>query len=305
MVSRSTVLAALVVAELVVLGVAAKAVAGDSFGSSPLGLAGAPYRSALEAPFDRNFVTGPSPHVVVDVRGASVVVRTAGAPLVHVAERVRRWGWIKPEVLPVSGESTADGVRITGGPKQMHFVFGSLSHQIEITAPASARVEIVNAQSVETTGLRAKLVAHVADGAIHINDHRGDVDVSTGSGRITMLDVQGSDIAANTRDGRIYFTRVGADRIDASSGSGRIVGVDVRATNGALTTRDGRIVISFAANSDASVRAHTADGKIEVSGLRTSRGEDGKQLITLGEGHGTFDLSTADGNIILTQGANV
>jgi DUF4097 and DUF4098 domain-containing protein YvlB len=120
-----------------------------------------------------------------------------------------------------------------------------------------------------------------------------------------MTDVQGDDIAANTRDGRIYLTRVGADRIDGTSSSGRIVGVDVRAVNGALTTRDGRVILSFTGNSDATVNARTADGTVHVSGLTATQVDQQRSVVRLGSARGLFEVSTDSGSITLTQGANV
>jgi DUF4097 and DUF4098 domain-containing protein YvlB len=201
----------------------------------------------------------------------------------------------------MAAQQTLDGVRISSPGDDVHV----LRHEVRITVPATARVELASAGGVQVSGLRSKLIAHIPDGAITVRDQRGDVDISTGSGRITMIDVQGTDIAANTRDGRIYLTRVGAERINAMSHSGRIVGVDVRAVDGTLTTRDGRVILSFTGDSDAVVSAHTADGTVNVSGFTITEKDDQRSVLRVGSGRGHFEVSTSDGPITITPGASV
>jgi len=139
-----------------------------------------------------------------------------------------------------------------------------------------------------------------------LSDQRGDVDVSTGSGRIYLTDVQAADIAASTSEGRLYFTRVGADRLDAHTNFGRIYATDLRAVDGALTTKEGRVTVSLAGNSDAVVSAKvTDDNDIHVSGLPVAEDGANKRVVRLGSGRGRFEVSSDDGSITLTQGANV
>jgi hypothetical protein len=254
----------------------------------------------------RAFVAGLAPRVVIDVHDVDVVVQADSGSAVRVDEKLQKTGWVTGEFPTLAAQQSLDVVRISAsGENGAHVVVGSLQHEVRVIVPALARVEFTSAGRVDVSGLRTKLLAHIPDGAIHVRDHRGDIDVSTGSGRITMVDVQGTDIAANTRDGRIYLTRVGADRINASSSSGRIVGVDVRAVDGTLITRDGRVVLSFTGNSDATVSAHTGDGHVRVSGFPITESDSGRSTFRLGSGRGHFEVSTADGPITITPGASV
>jgi hypothetical protein len=308
MISRSTLIGALVVVELMIVGAAARAIAGDGSLPSPPQVGFAPL--AAHAPagprLDRTFATGLAPHVVIDVHDVDVYVRGENAVAVRAQETLQRAGFVSGGVAQLSARQTPDGVRFsTSSADGVHIVVGTFSHELHVTVPAGARVEIASAGVVDVGGLRSKLIAHVPDGAIRIRDHRGDVDVSTGDGRITMTDVDGEDVAANTRDGRIYLTRVGGDRLNAFSASGRIVGVDVRAVNGALTTRDGRIIVSFTGNSDATVSAHTGDGRIHVTGFTSAPAGDDRSTVQLGGGRGRFEVSTDDGPITITPGASV
>ncbi len=312
MISRSTLVGALVIVELAIAGLATEAVAGGSISRPPgllarpqLGFGGDSFGGGSSAPdrLHRSFVAGPAPHIVIDVHDVDVVLVAGTGPAVRVDETLQRC-WLFPggDIAALTAQQSLDGVRVSSpGESDVHVQ----RHEVRITVPAMARVEFASAGAVDVSGLRSKLVAHVPSGAIHVRDHRGDVDVSTGEGRITMVDVQGTDIAANTRDGRIYLTRVGADRINAISTSGRIVGVDVRAVDGTLTTRDGRVVLSFTGNSDAVVSAHTADGEVSVSGFPITERDDQRSVVRLGSGRGHFEVSTSDGPITITPGASV
>ena len=309
MISRSTLIGALVVAELGIAGLATEAIAGGSV-SGPAGFIAPPQFGFAGAPLSdglhRSFVAGLAPHVVIDVHDVDVVVQADSGSTVRVDETLRKSGWVTGEIPALVARQSLDAVRVTSaGENGLHVVIGRFQHQLRVTVPPMAQVEFASAGRVDVSGLRAKLLAHVPDGAIQVRDHRGDVDVSTGSGRITMVDVQGSDIAANTRDGRIYLTRVGADRLNGTSSSGRIVGVDVRAVDGTLTTRDGRVVLSFTGNSDATVNAHTGDGHVHISGFPITENGDQHSVLRLGSGRGHFEVSTADGPITITPGASI
>jgi hypothetical protein len=312
MISRSTLIGALVVVELALVGLAVKAVAGDSqpsaFGFARHGRHHGFTTDGPVAGLEKTFAAGSSPRVVVDVHSVDVIVQSDGSPTVRVVEVLRKSGYVGGTIERVAATETAEGVRVaTPRESGTHVMFGSLSHEVRIFVPAAAQVEVVSGRSVDVSGLRNKLIAHISEGVIKIRDHRGDVDVSTGDGRIYLTDVQGADIAGNTRSGRLYFTRVGADRIDAHTNFGRIYATDIRAVNGALTTKEGRVQVSFAGNSDAVVSASSHDGgAVTVSGLPSV--EDGKssRSVRFGSGRGRFEVSTDDeGPVAISQGANV
>jgi putative adhesin len=309
MISRMTLVGALVVVELGIVGIAARAVGGGGPASpfafeSPLV---APHGGSTSDVLEKSFLVGLTPHVVIDTSGVHVIVQTASTGSVHVAGRTHRSGWVSGTFPAVSAVQTEDGVRVSSpaddGP---HFTLGSLRREVRITVPATALVEVTGADQVDVSGLRAKFVAHVSDGPVYLKDHRGDVDISVGVvGRVVLTDVQATDIAVNTREGRLLFTRVGADRIDAATNSGRIAAIDLRALDGALITHEGRVSVSFTGTSDATVNVHTGDGHVRVAGLPTTETEARRSVVRVGSGRGHFEVSSGDGSITITQGASV
>ncbi|HEX3466687.1 MAG TPA: DUF4097 family beta strand repeat-containing protein [Candidatus Elarobacter sp.] len=306
MLSRSTLIGALVVVELAIVGLAAKALGGGppsgAFGLSFPSFGG--HAVATTTQLNRTFVAGLAPHVVIDVHDIDVVVETANAPAVRGVETVTKTGYTSGTVPELTAQQTPDGVRFHTTASADTVTLGEFDRTLHVTVPAAALVEISSAGRVDASGLRAKLVAHSPGGPIYVSDHRGDLDLSSSGGRIVLSNVQGGDIAASTHDGRLLFRRVGAERLDASSVDNYIEAVDLYAVDGALTTHSGHVDVSFTGDSDATVSARTDDGKVHVHGLATTDDSRSSSVIHLGSGRGHFEVSTADGPVNITRGAN-
>ncbi len=325
MISRSTLIGALVVVELAIAGAAVRSLTGDfsprparagGFGPGHFGHHGfGPRVGAAAAPaLDRSFTTGPAPHVVVDVKDVRVVIAAAPTPGVRVVEQIRREGWVSGEVRHVAVEQTADGLRVSSpGDAGLHVMMGSLVHLVTVTVPPAARVEVSADDRVEASGLRARFTAHNSDGSLHVRNHRGDLDVSTDDGLLELVDVQGANVSAHTADGRLILTRVVADRLTAGTDDGRIEATGVRLGEGAIATKDGRVRLAYTPDSDTTLTARTGDGRIDLpAGLTESTptsADDGgavrhERVVRIGSGRGRFEISSGDGSITITQGAH-
>ncbi len=318
MISRSTLIGALVVVELAIVGAAVDSFSGLGGSPEPHGFGwSGTAQAGTTTPLDRRFATGPAPHVVVDVGDVSVVVRAAAGSGVHVLEQVKRVGWISGSLAPVQAEQTADGVRISShGGSGLNVVMGGLEHDLIVTVPATAAVEVTSTDRIEATGLRARFAAHTDDGSVHVHDQRGDLDLSTNDGRIELVDVEAADVTARTADGRLILTRVVADRLRASTDDGRIQATDVRLADGAITTKDGRASVAFTPDSDATLTVRTADGRIDLAAGLTgdpaaadaradAESDRQERVVRLGSGRGRFEVSTGSGPISIAQGAHV
>ena len=302
MISRSTLIGALVVVELAILGFAAKAVSGSSPNTHWNFAPSWTHQSApTTSRLDKTFETGSAPRVVLDVDNADVTVQAGDVTSVHVTGTMRvsgRHGGVQPALTAIR---TADGVRVA---VESGLVYGRIEREVRITVPPAAQVEIVSAAGVVANGLRGKLVARLDDGAVRISNHRGDVDVTTSSGDIDVLDAQGGVFALRTDDGALKLTSSGADHLDARTGSGAITAVGLRAADGALQTDDGGIDVNFAPESDATVNLHTDDG--HITGATAPDGDSASgRSIRLGSGRGHFTISTDSGSIAVAHGASV
>jgi DUF4097 and DUF4098 domain-containing protein YvlB len=141
-------------------------------------------------------------------------------------------------------------------------------------------------------------------------DHQGDLELSTTDGRIELTDVRAGSVGARTGEGRLTLRRVAAEHLEASTGDGRLDAADVRLSLGALTTGSGRIRLAFSPDSDATVTVHTGEGQIDVpSGIAATVSDSGdevhERVLRLGLGRGIVRISSGDGSISITQGAQV
>ncbi|MEA2787558.1 MAG: putative adhesin [Candidatus Eremiobacteraeota bacterium] len=314
MISRSTLVGALVVTELVILGAAGQAIGGggSAYAAGPTPGThthfGIVFRDRHAPPvtstLDKVFTAGLTPHVVVDVSDVPVTVETGNVPAVHVVGTVRKSGFRHAEDGAIAAAQTDDGVRVTA--PDTSDVRGTFERTLRLTVPPGALVEIASGGSLHASGLRAKLIAHVSDGEIRVSNQRGDIDVMTGSGDVELVDVQADAVIAHTEDGRVKLTSVGADRVDAHTASGDIAASDFRAVNGALTTTDGSVGVMFAASSDANVNLHTDDGSITGAGAGPETTDSSQsRSVRLGSARGSFTVSTGSGSITVSQGATV
>jgi Putative adhesin len=311
MISRPTLIGVLVVVELAIVGAAFHALGGSGPSArSAWSFPATRVAQAAGAPgaLDRTFTTGPAPHVTLNVEDLQVAVEAVPGAAVRVVESVHRSGWVSGTILPVRAERTPDGVRITVASGGSGFSIGSFERALRLTVPPGANVEIVSSSRVDATGLRAPLSVHASDGSIHVRDHRGTLDLQTNDGRIELIDVQGPSVLAQSRDGSLALTRVSADRLEARTEDGRITADAIRLVDGALTTHDGRVRVGYTPDSEATVDVHTGDGRITIPYDSTTGGQDGDahhRTVRLGSGRGRFEVSSGDGSISITQGAQV
>ncbi len=306
MISRSALIGALVVVELAIVGMAFSALCSGALPAFGTVAWAAPRTPAAPA-LDRTFATGATPHVVVDVHDVDVAVQANPSASVHAVETLHSAGLVTGRIAPVIAEPTADGLRISTSGAGPHVVLGTLDHHVQLFVPAGARIEIESAGNVVAVGLRAKLVVQSDNGAIHVRDHRGDVDLTSGNGRIELADVQGSTLSAVSHNGRLVLDGVGADRLEANTGNGRVEAHDVRVVDGAISSGNGLVKVALAANSDATITAHTGNGRVHLRDLPAADASDDvhESIVRLGAGRGRFDVSTGNGSITLSQGAHV
>ena len=324
MVSRSTLVAALVVTELALAGMAVKAIAGP--GASPgqppvanpphshFGWHAHPFATSMSGPaapgatsgFDKRFPTGPAPHVVINTNPVDLEITAVPGNEVRVIDDVSAGGYVRGHFTKMLAEATVDGVRVaSSGPHGNVFaLFGHSSHTVRITVPLDARVEVGGGGSMTITGLRTALAARSSDGLIRVADHRGSLDLHATDGRIELSDVVADSIIASTNDGRLIFDRVNAPHLDARTSSGSIRASAMRVTDGVLATNDGRVTVAFAPESNAVVAVSTNDGHIRLQAPLTGN-EDGSmsRMLTIGAGAGRFTLHTDNGSVTLSQGA--
>jgi DUF4097 and DUF4098 domain-containing protein YvlB len=122
------------------------------------------------------------------------------------------------------------------------------------------------------------------DGEITVDGASGDIEIDATDGAITLLDIEASNVYANTVDGNIWF-----DGVLVPRGSYR------------LTTHDGDVTVLIPEDADAQVSLARHDGEIGTDfPLTVQRWPAGRRIeFSLGNGSAELQIEAFDGDIQL------
>lgn len=302
--SRATVVAMLLAAEIAIVGMAIYTL-GRGGPSYAAGLHSADFTAVPIAPL----AAGGAPHVVVDDPNSRVVVGTSSDELVHVRDLTSMHGAIfssgpYPRLTAVR---TPDGVRIAR-PDGGHIsiaIFGMSEQRIQVDVPPGARLEIARCEGADVNGLAGGVSVHSTDGHVTLSDLRGSVDARSDDGYISATNVHGDRLAMESTDGHLSLDNVTVASLAGTTRDGHIEARDLSVANDAtLQTNDGWMRVGFAPGANLTVDASTRDGRITVDGSSSDNDSSAQRTIRLGAGTGRMKVATDDGSIhITTNGA--
>jgi Putative adhesin len=288
--SRTSVIAVLVAAEVVILGLAAfsirGAVSGNAFAGGPG--SGANFAAKTFAPI----AAGATPRVTIDDPNSGVTIGVSDDGLVHVKDDTSFSGLTLhgPNSYPqLSVTQDFNGVHISR-PRYhegwgMFIGFMNSRQHFEVQVPAAATVMVDECDNAE------------------VSDLKNGATIKALDGRIELAHVAGA-IVAHTDDGHIKVDDVTSSSLDLSSNDGWIEVRDLAAVAGgkySFTTNDGHIVVALARGSDVTIDASTNDGSMRVDGVRQHSDDDRKQqTIRVGNGASTMSVHSDDGSITIT-----
>jgi hypothetical protein len=302
--SRATIVAMLVAAEIAIVGMAIYAIGrgGTSFAA---GLHSTDFTAAAIAPL----AVGTTPHVVIDDPHSRVVVGTSSDEMVHVRDltRVRGAVFSSGPYPRLTATRTPDGVRIArpDGGRVSISIFGMSVQRIEVDIPPASRLEIARCEGADVNGLDGGVSVHSIDGHVSLSNLRGSVAARSDDGYISATNVRGDRLAMESMDGHLSLDNVAVASLLGTTRDGRIEAGDLSVANDAtLQTSDGSVRVGFAPGADVTVDASTRDGKITVDGFSNDNDSSAQRTIRLGAGTGRMKLATDDGSIhITTNGA--
>jgi DUF4097 and DUF4098 domain-containing protein YvlB len=151
----------------------------------------------------------------------------------------------------------------------------------------------------------AKINAHTGDGDVVAKSLAGELDFTTGDGRLELDDVDGT-LRAHTSDGSV---RVSGrfDVLELRTSDGR---VEVEARPGSqirepwdIRSSDGSVTLRIPANLAANVELHTSDGSITTNIPIAVEGSFGSHDIhgKLNGGGNRLTVNTSDGSVTLDK----
>jgi DUF4097 and DUF4098 domain-containing protein YvlB len=175
-------------------------------------------------------------------------------------------------------------------PHHAHFSFGIETRrtEVEIHMPRSAKVNV-----------------HTGDGAVTAKGLAGQLDFSTGDGRLAIEDVDGT-LHAHTSDGSVRVTGR-FDVLDLRTSDGR---VEVEAKPGSqlqdswdIRSSDGSVSLRIPGDLAADVELHTSDGSITTNIPLVVEGTFGRHDIhgKMNGGGNRLTVHTSDGSVTLDK----
>jgi hypothetical protein len=301
--SRVSVVAMLVAAEVLIVGMALYAV-GGSGATFASGMHHVDFAAATVAPL----AVGATPHVVIDDPSSRVAVAVSNDGLVHVRDLTQMRGGVfsKAAYPQLRVTRTPDGVSIERNAERLSVVvFGFSRQAIEVEVPSGSRLEIARCGGADVSGLNGGVSVHSVDGHVTVADIQGPADVRSDDGYIDATNVRGGRLALQSMDGHLGLENIDVSSLTADTRDGHIEagGINV-AGDASLRTGDGRIQVRLVPNANVTIDASTRDGRISVDGSSVDRDDSAQRTIRLGAGSNSMKLDTADGSIhIFTNGA--
>jgi hypothetical protein len=299
--SRATIIAALLMIEVAIVGETLVALRGkseapayvSSFGEGQVSGA-----NLVEGGAHQIFDARTHPALTVDIGYADLTIRTTNSARIDISVSASKAFGIFRTKAPIVAR--ADGARIdvamTGG---RGWSLGD-NRMVTVLVPPQTQVTVVNAGDIKANGLRAQAEFN-----------------SIGRGSVTVEDYQAPVLVASS-NGRIALREIVARRLDALSSDGRVDGTELQVRDGRVES-DGRVTLGFAAGADTLVNAQTRNGSVRLwgfgagaraaAGHTSSDGGDGDsgngdssaQTVRVGNGNGRLDVRASDGNINLDQ----
>ncbi len=255
---------------------------------------------------DKRFQVTGTPDLSLMTFDGSIEVRSWDRPEVLVEIEKRASDKTQAEAIRVSAEQSGNTitlqVRKPDGPQASFGFRVSPSARIVASVPA-----------------HCNLVVRSEDGSIRIERVEGKIDLNSGDGSLTGIDLTGS-VRAHTGDGSMRFDNVkGSLDVDSGDGGARVSGrlqmvrlktgdgsVEVRAAEGSamtddweIRTGDGGLRLELPPSFGAMLDAETGDGTVHVRGFGEPAA-GGKE----GEGRGELRRPLGSGGKLLRLRSN-
>jgi len=153
-----------------------------------------------------------------------------------------------------------------------------------VEVPEGKRVAVyLGVGPLRSVGVSADLVLDTHVGAVEVREHRGDLEVDTGSGSVHLRSVSGGAVGVDTGSGSVRLAGVRADRLLVDTGSGQVRGdgletpeLEIDTGSGGIAVRDvttrrvvldtgsGSVRLGLASDVDE-MEIDTGSGSVEVT----------------------------------------
>ncbi|MEJ2085347.1 MAG: DUF4097 family beta strand repeat-containing protein [Acidobacteriota bacterium] len=177
---------------------------------------------------------------------------------------------------------------------------------MRLTSIESQKTEIrLDDGDLEILGFAGELRVETADGDVEIRDCVSSrVEIQVQDGDVHLIDCR-SDVEVRGDDGDIRLSKLRAEAVDIKTADGDVTLDLLPSENLDLDLRvaDGDVVVEIDQAISAAFDLSTRDGRIRVDGaaIQDLQKTDRRATGRFGDGSGSIQISSSDGNITLRQ----
>jgi Toastrack DUF4097 len=310
--SRTSVVAMLLAAELLIAGMAVYSLRGGfapgfaSFGHQ--GAGGGEFVAKSIAPI----MAGLSPSVTIDDPNSGVQVSASTDGMIHVKDDTYFHSWFgggHRDYPQLKVTQDLSGVHVTRASAEGDFTFGNSREHIEVQVPAGSSLVIGHCESAEISGLNNGVTVTSQDGHIDLTDMRGTIVAHSDDGHITASRITTSSLDVSSADGYVEGLNLDligtAPMVKLHSNDGHVTATGRFPAGGTydFSTNDGKGYVTLEPGSDVTLDASTDDGAIHVDGERRrdfDHGDPASGVLHFGSGASTMRLHSQDGSLYIT-----
>jgi len=254
-------------------------------------------RSAVSTETD-NFNVGDPLTLKVTSLGGRIEVKAGSDNVVSVRAELKDIRRIKYEAI-----QTGDEVIVTAEKTgKWWFPAGNTQADIYVTVPANTalRLETSNGK-IEVTGTTRGGILETSNGAIALEDVKGDFEATTSNGEVEIDTIDGSAFV-RTSNGRVTVKEAkGEFNIKTSNGSVSFSGEMTPGGSNRLVTTNGRVEVELAGTPSLNLDASTSNGEVKHPGVAIlATKTDADHLIgTIGAGEAELYIETSNGDVTI------
>ncbi|MDM8000308.1 MAG: DUF4097 family beta strand repeat-containing protein [Dehalococcoidia bacterium] len=245
-----------------------------------------------------DFPVGDSVTLVVKSLGGRIEVEAGTDNVVCVRAELRDIRRIKYEAIQ-SGDEIVVTAEKTG---TWWFPAGNTRADIYVTAPASTslRLETRNGR-IEVRGTTRGGILNTSNGAIVLEDVKGDFEATTSNGAVEIDTIDGSAFVRSS-NGKITLEQAAGEfNVKTTNGDISFSGHMTPGGSNRLVTTNGRVEVELTGVASVSIDASTGNGEInhrDVPILTTTAKTD-HVIGTVGAGEADLYIETSNGDVII------
>jgi hypothetical protein len=262
-----------------------------------LACTGCTTQSAVSTETD-SFSVGESVTLKVDTLGGRIEVSAGSDNVVMVRAELRDIRRIDYEAIQ-SGDEIIVTADQTGS---WWFPAGNTAADVYVTVPAGTDLRLDTSNGdILVQGTTRGGILNTSNGAIYLEEVRGDFEVTTSNGAIEVNGIVGA-ASAKTSNGAVTVQDArGEFNLRTSNGAVTFSGELTPGGGNRLVTSNGRIEVELTGTLSVKIDASTSNGQIEhpdVAILATETDSD-RLVGTIGAGEADLYIETSNGDVVI------